>query len=85
MAYHETYDITPFIDCCLTNRLYINTYFAVDQVDSAVLEQLGLARKIKVANNTTTMIADAASKEDIDMRIAQLKKGVIEGDHICTT
>lgn len=32
------------------------------QVESAVVEQLGVARKVKIASTATTLIADAASK-----------------------
>jgi hypothetical protein len=49
-------------------------------VESTVVEQLGVARKITCASTSTTMIADAASKDEIDMRIAQLKKELAETD-----
>ena len=42
------------------------------KVDAAVVEQLGTARKVAVAATATTLIADAASKEEIEMRIAQV-------------
>jgi chaperonin GroEL (HSP60 family) len=44
------------------------------KVDQTVVEQLGLARKITCASTSTTMIADAASKDEIDMRIAQVRR-----------
>lgn len=37
-----------------------------------MVEQLGLARKVSCASTSTTLIADAASKDEIDMRIAQV-------------
>lgn len=43
------------------------------QVDQTVVEQLGVARKVSCASTSTTMIADAASKDEIDMRIAQVR------------
>jgi hypothetical protein len=43
------------------------------QVDQTVVEQLGLARKVTCASTSTTLIADAASKDEIDMRIAQVR------------
>ncbi|GLC52828.1 Chaperonin 60 subunit alpha 1, chloroplastic [Pleodorina starrii] len=55
------------------------------KVESAVVEQLGVARKVTVANNSTTMIADAASREEIEMRIAQLKKELAETDSVYDT
>ncbi|PNG63354.1 RuBisCO large subunit-binding protein subunit alpha, chloroplastic, partial [Tetrabaena socialis] len=54
-------------------------------VESATVEQLGLARKVVVANNVTTMIADAASKDEIEMRIAQLKKELADTDSVYDT
>lgn len=47
---------------------------------TAELDQLGTARKVTVGNSNTTMIADAGSKEDIDARVAQLKKELSETD-----
>eukprot|EP00877_Chromochloris_zofingiensis_P013658 jgi/Chrzof1/8546/Cz03g15060.t1 len=55
------------------------------KVDQAVVEQLGIARKVKVASTSTTLIADAASKDEIDMRIAQLKKELSETDSVYDT
>lgn len=37
------------------------------------------------ASTTTTLIADAASKDEIDMRIAQLKKELSESDSVYDT
>lgn len=48
-------------------------------------EQLGIARKVKVINNSTTIIADAANKEDISMRIKQIKKELSETDSVYDT
>lgn len=49
-------------------------------VEDATVEQLGTARKVTVKNNTCTVIADAASREEIDLRLAQLKKELAETD-----
>ncbi|KAG1669626.1 hypothetical protein FOA52_010786 [Chlamydomonas sp. UWO 241] len=43
-------------------------------VEGVVLEQLGSARKIKCTATDTTFIGDNANREEIDIRIAQLKK-----------
>eukprot|EP00983_Pelagomonas_calceolata_P056798 1144767-Pelagomonas_calceolata.AAC.4 len=43
-------------------------------IESTVVEQLGLARKVTVGSTSTTMIADSASRDEIEMRVAQLKK-----------
>eukprot|EP00879_Flechtneria_rotunda_P000382 GHRR01000474.1.p1 GENE.GHRR01000474.1~~GHRR01000474.1.p1 ORF type:complete len:632 (+),score=230.36 GHRR01000474.1:158-1897(+) len=55
------------------------------KVEQTVVEQLGIARKITCASTSTTFIADAASKDEIDMRIAQLKKELAETDSVYDT
>lgn len=54
-------------------------------VESASIEQLGTVRKATVRNNTCTMIADMGTKEEIDMRVAQLKKELSETDSVYDT
>ena len=49
-------------------------------MEQATLEQLGTARKVTIANTTTTLIADAANKDEIKARIAQIKKELAETD-----
>ncbi|XP_047068749.1 ruBisCO large subunit-binding protein subunit alpha, chloroplastic isoform X2 [Lolium rigidum] len=51
-------------------------------VENATVEQLGAARKITIHRTTTTLIADAASKDEIQARVAQLKKELSETDSI---
>jgi chaperonin GroEL (HSP60 family) len=41
--------------------------------------------QITCASTSTTLIADAASKDEIDMRIAQLKKELSETDSVYDT
>lgn len=55
------------------------------KVEDATEEQLGFARKITIAKDTTTIIADAASKDEIQARIAQLKKELAETDSVYDT
>ena len=55
------------------------------KVDAATLDQLGVARKVTIGSNWTTMIADAANKEEIDLRIAQIKKELAETDSVYDT
>lgn len=50
-------------------------------VENAVVEQLGTARKITIANTETTVIANMATKEEISARVAQLKKVFISYTH----
>lgn len=49
------------------------------------MEQLGLARKVTVTKDSTTIIADAASKDEIQARIAQIKKELAETDSVYDT
>ena len=51
-------------------------------VENASVEQLGTARKLTVSQTSTTIIADAASKDEIQSRIAQLKKELSETDSV---
>lgn len=55
------------------------------KVEDATEEQLGIARKITITKDTTTIIADAASKDEIQARIAQLKKELAETDSVYDT
>lgn len=41
--------------------------------------------QVTCASTSTTLIADAASKDEIDMRIAQLKKELAETDSVYDT
>ena len=59
------------------------TYLATDlglSVETATAEDLGTARKIQIKKTSTTLIADAANKDDIDARVAQIKKELSETD-----
>jgi chaperonin GroL len=63
-------------------------YIAKDlgmKVAQASLEQLGFARKIKVTSGTCTIIADQANSQEISMRIAQIKKELLETDSVYDT
>jgi chaperonin GroEL (HSP60 family) len=54
-------------------------------VDTATVDQLGLIRKVTIGNNYATVIADAGSKEEIDLRVKQLKKELSETDSVYDT
>jgi len=63
-------------------------YIAKDlglSVNRANMDCLGYARKVSIASNYTTIIADGASKEDIDARVAQLKQELAESDSVYDT
>jgi hypothetical protein len=51
-------------------------------VENATEEQLGTARKVTIYQTTTTLIADATIKDEIQARIAQLKKELAETDSV---
>ena len=55
------------------------------KVESTTLDQLGVARKVTCANVWTTIIADSANKEEIDLRVAQIKKELAETDSVYDT
>lgn len=54
-------------------------------VEATELDQLGTIRKVTIGSNWTTLIADAGSKEEIDMRVAQLKKELGDTDSVYDT
>ncbi|XP_078438029.1 ruBisCO large subunit-binding protein subunit alpha-like [Wolffia australiana] len=49
-------------------------------LEGATSDQLGLARKITVTSNYTTIVADPSMKAEIQARIAQIKKDLSETD-----
>ncbi|KAL0369631.1 UNVERIFIED_CONTAM: RuBisCO large subunit-binding protein subunit alpha, chloroplastic [Sesamum angustifolium] len=51
-------------------------------VENTDIDQLGTARKITINKESTTIIADAASKDELQARIAQLKKELSETDSV---
>ncbi|XP_010521741.1 PREDICTED: ruBisCO large subunit-binding protein subunit alpha, chloroplastic [Tarenaya hassleriana] len=51
-------------------------------VENTTIEQLGIARKVTISKDSTTIIADAASKDELQARIAQLKKELAETDSV---
>ncbi|CAH8263958.1 unnamed protein product [Arabidopsis lyrata] len=60
-------------------------YLAMDMsllVENATIDQLGIARKVTISKDSTTLIADAASKDELQARIAQLKKELSETDSV---
>ncbi|CAH9072314.1 unnamed protein product [Cuscuta epithymum] len=51
-------------------------------VENTQVEALGIARKVTITKDSTTIIADAASKDEIQSRIAQLKNELLETDSV---
>ncbi|KAL3152062.1 Chaperonin 60 subunit alpha 1, chloroplastic [Trebouxia sp. C0010 RCD-2024] len=68
----------------VTGAEYISKDLGMKIADTQ-MEQLGIARKVKVISNSTTLIADAANKEDISMRVKQIKKELSETDSVYDT
>lgn len=68
------------------NIFYVGAEFQAKDlgllIENVSVEQLGTARKITIAQTSTTLIAEAASKDEIQARIAQLKKELAETDSI---
>ncbi|KAK7262277.1 hypothetical protein RJT34_29843 [Clitoria ternatea] len=54
-------------------------------VENTTVEQLGIARKVTISKSSTTVIADAASKDELQARVAQLKKELSETDSVYDT
>ena len=46
------------------------------------MDQLGITCKLTIKNTSTTIIADAATKDEIQARVAHLKKGLAETDSV---
>ncbi|XP_022559412.2 ruBisCO large subunit-binding protein subunit alpha, chloroplastic-like isoform X2 [Brassica napus] len=60
-------------------------YQALDMgllVENTTIDQLGIARKVTISKDSTTLIADAASKDELQARISQLKKELFETDSV---
>ncbi|KAJ0259027.1 hypothetical protein HA466_0077200 [Hirschfeldia incana] len=60
-------------------------YQALDMgllVESTTIDQLGIARKVTISKDSTTLIADAASKDELQARISQPKKELFETDSV---
>lgn len=51
-------------------------------IEDVSVEQLGTARKVTISQNSTTIISDAATKDEIQARIAQLKKELSESNSV---
>ena len=44
-------------------------------------DQLGIARKVTITSNSTTIVADPSTKAEIQARIMQIKKDLAETDN----
>jgi len=68
----------------LTGAEFVATDLGLS-VDNATVDMLGSARRVTIEKSTTTIIADSASKEEIQARIAQIKKELAETDSVYDT
>ncbi|KAF3579410.1 hypothetical protein DY000_02030432 [Brassica cretica] len=60
-------------------------YQALDMgllVENTTIDQLGIARKVTISKDSATLIADTASKDELQARISQLKKELFETDSV---
>lgn len=55
------------------------------KIANTSMEQLGVARKVKVTAGNCILIADAGNREEIQLRIAQIKKELSETDSVYDT
>ncbi|KAL5985171.1 hypothetical protein ACLOJK_036409 [Asimina triloba] len=51
-------------------------------IENTTIEQLGTARKVTITKDSTTIVADAATKDEIQARVSQLKKELVETDSV---
>uniref|UniRef100_A0ACD5VY84 Uncharacterized protein n=1 Tax=Avena sativa TaxID=4498 RepID=A0ACD5VY84_AVESA len=51
-------------------------------IEQTSVEQLGIARKVTISQSSTTIIADVATKDEIQGRIAQLKRELSQTDSV---
>nr|GFA31666.1 chaperonin 60 subunit alpha 2, chloroplastic-like [Tanacetum cinerariifolium] len=49
-------------------------------LEDATSDQLGIARKVTITSNFTTIVADPSMKAEIQARILQIKKDLSESD-----
>merc|ERR1712113_167602 len=54
-------------------------------ISQTSMEQLGIARRVRVTSNTCTIVANNANREEISMRVAQIKKELGETDSVYDT
>lgn len=50
-------------------------------LEGATSDQLGIARKVVITSNSTTIVADPSTKAEIQARISQIKKDLVETDN----
>eukprot|EP00242_Pyramimonas_sp_CCMP2087_P016804 CAMPEP_0198211252 /NCGR_PEP_ID=MMETSP1445-20131203/22843_1 /TAXON_ID=36898 /ORGANISM="Pyramimonas sp., Strain CCMP2087" /LENGTH=588 /DNA_ID=CAMNT_0043885471 /DNA_START=68 /DNA_END=1834 /DNA_ORIENTATION=+ len=65
----------------MTGAEYVATDLGLT-VATTEFESLGMARKVVIENNKTTIIADAGNKEDVAMRVAQIKRELENTDSV---
>ena len=54
-------------------------------LEGATSDQLGIARKVTITCNSTTIVADPTTKAEIRARILQIKKDLAETDNASLT
>ncbi|KAF9608693.1 hypothetical protein IFM89_010825 [Coptis chinensis] len=70
--------------CCILSVIgaeFQASYLGL-MIENTEVEQLGIARKVTISKDSTTIITDAASKDEIQARIAQIKRELSETDSV---
>lgn len=75
------------MSCSHLSFIYVSgaEYQASDlgmRIEDTDIDQLGFARKVTITKDSTTLIADAATKDELQARIAQLKRELSETDSV---
>ncbi|KAL5577548.1 hypothetical protein UlMin_019247 [Ulmus minor] len=64
----------------MTGADYLSGDFGLT-LEGATSDQLGIARKVTITSNSTTIVADPSTKAEIQARISQIKKDLAETDN----
>jgi len=68
----------------VTGAEYVATDLGLS-VEGCEVDMLGVARKVTISKDECTIIADAGSKDEIKMRVDQIKKELAETDSVYDT
>lgn len=76
------YEALLWLFCYVSGAEYQAADLGLLLIEGTEVEQLGIARKITITKDSTTIIADAATKDELQARIAQLKRELSETDSV---
>lgn len=75
------YDVFPHSSIYVSGAEYQASDLGM-RIEDTDIDQLGFARKVTITKDSTTLIADAATKDELQSRIAQLKRELSETDSV---